>query len=919
MIGESINNRISKPKNKLNYLLYGSSIILLSLIIIVLLLSVKRTYQHNLENAEAIASSMSLFIPEKLFTQTKTVDTSEKIYNDIILGLSTYVSAEEDIAAVKIVYIKDYILQLLISTDPSDTSVDNVLYKTVYEQNMVNSSSLKLNELKNGKWLVAIPISDTDTNEVIGILSAEFYTQKWYEDFIKEVIWGLSISSIILIIWFGIINTSQKNIKLRLEKSQLLESENKLKESETMFRTIFNQAQIGISINTVNKNIVTDTGSVFTVNKAYEKITGYTKEQLRNIHWKDLTYKEDLSKEIQLMDDYLSNKIKGYVLEKRIILADGTISWTNIIISDLHITNGEDRKYICILKDISKRKLMEQSLQESERSKSILLNNIPGMAFRAKLDNNRTMEFISEGCYDLTGYKSDYFLNKKDMSYYSIIDNKYLETVKRNWQKSILYKTRCSLEYEIRTASGKKKWVFEQGQAVYNDNGEAEIIEGLVIDINARKEHELRLRYINDHNQLTGINNKKYFQDLIDKEIEEGISGSKAVLLLNLRNFSLLNVIYGYTHAESIIKELANDLQLLCENRCQIFHISVDRFILYCKGYSDKNELEQIAVNIITMLDNKFITKTMGGSIGVYILSLFESDVDLIIKKASIAADNADRNNVFSFMFFDDVMEKQIIREAMINNELANAIYENDQNKLHTVFQPIVDINTNKIIEFETLARFNSDKLGLVPPNEFIPIAEEKQMIVPMSKIIMEQAFTFLKKLLDNNLDIIISINLSAIQLLREEFIGGLADLVQRYDVPPSKICLEITETVIVENFSDINDKLFDLQQKGYSIAIDDFGTEYSSLSRESELHVNYIKIDKYFADKLLSIDMHQAITSDIISMAHKLGHVVVAEGIEYECQKEYLIDNNCDLMQGYLFSKPIKESDALILAIDNK
>src|SRR5690606_36624930 len=127
-----------------------------------------------------------------------------------------------------------------------------------------------------------------------------------------------------------------------------------------------------------------------------------------------------------------------------------------------------------------------------------------------------------------------------------------------------------SLEYEIRTASGKKKWVFDQGQAVYNDNGEAEIIEGLVIDINARKEHELRLRYINDHNQLTGINNKKYFQDLIDKEIEEGISGSKAVLLLNLRNFSLLNVIYGYTHAESIIKELANDLQLLCEIRCQI-------------------------------------------------------------------------------------------------------------------------------------------------------------------------------------------------------------------------------------------------------------------------------------------------------------------------------------------------------------
>lgn len=235
------------------------------------------------------------------------------------------------------------------------------------------------------------------------------------------------------------------------------------------------------------------------------------------------------------------------------------------------------------------------------------------------------------------------------------------------------------------------------------------------------------------------------------------------------------------------------------------------------------------------------------------------------------------------------------------------------------MFQPIVRLADDSIAGFETLARFNSEILGNVPPSEFIPVAEEKQLIVALSKKIIRHALEFIMLLEKEGADeLTVSVNISAIQLLREEFVGDIIDLVQEYAISPDKLVLEITESMLAQNYSEINDKLSLLQNAGFRIAIDDFGTGYSSLARESELNVNYIKIDKYFIDKLLLYDEDQVVTSEIISMSHKLGHYVVAEGIEYSCQKEYLMKYNCDFIQGYLFSKPLSMSDAILLIKKN-
>ncbi|MDD3777560.1 MAG: EAL domain-containing protein, partial [Actinomycetota bacterium] len=225
----------------------------------------------------------------------------------------------------------------------------------------------------------------------------------------------------------------------------------------------------------------------------------------------------------------------------------------------------------------------------------------------------------------------------------------------------------------------------------------------------------------------------------------------------------------------------------------------------------------------------------------------------------------------------------------------------------------ILDLKSNQICGFEALARLNSNQLGVVSPLEFIPIAEETKLIIPLGDKIIIKALNFLNKLRDNGYDLLtVSINISAIQLLRLDFRDKLFVKINEAQVRPEKISLEITESVFTSNYEEVNRVLGDLKDSKINIAIDDFGTGYSSLARARGLKVNCLKIDKSFIDSLMDLNTGDAIAGDIISMAHKMGHCVIAEGVEHDKQKQYLQSSGCDRMQGYLISKPLDEEAAI-------
>ena len=216
---------------------------------------------------------------------------------------------------------------------------------------------------------------------------------------------------------------------------------------------------------------------------------------------------------------------------------------------------------------------------------------------------------------------------------------------------------------------------------------------------------------------------------------------------------------------------------------------------------------------------------------------------------------------------------------------------------------------------FEALARLKMKSLGPISPIEFIPIAEKTKLIIPIGEKVMLSTLRFLRRLAEQGIDdIVISVNISAIELLQPDFAGRLLGLIGSMRVDPACVGIEITETVFAADYEEVNRVIQRLREAGIHLSIDDFGTGYSSLAREEELKVHCLKIDKHFIDRLLEPELDRAITGDIISMAHRLGHCAVAEGVEVEAQKQYLIVHGCDRMQGYLFSRALDEDDALAL-----
>jgi EAL domain-containing protein (putative c-di-GMP-specific phosphodiesterase class I) len=349
-----------------------------------------------------------------------------------------------------------------------------------------------------------------------------------------------------------------------------------------------------------------------------------------------------------------------------------------------------------------------------------------------------------------------------------------------------------------------------------------------------------------------------------------------------------------------------------------LFSAYENSFIFYVKSYETINVLEDFCRAISDTLKSVLAAEGIAYGIGVYVIDNAKRlDAEQILKNlmmiSEIAMSNQDRG--LQTHYFDESIERQILRDLQLRNELDNVCAENHDGGLFLQFQPIFDLPTNRICGFEALARLRSDTLGLVPPLEFIPMAEKTKLILPIGDKVMLQALRFLKELEFQGFpDICMTINVSVLQLLQGGFCTSLFEKLQRLDISPDRIGLELTESIFASDYLEINRTLAILKNAGMHIAIDDFGTGYSSLAREWELNVDCLKIDKSFVQNLMDFPPEKSIISDIISMAHRFDHYVVAEGVEYESQRDLLKQWGCDKIQGYLISRPLDPEGAIKL-----
>ncbi|NMB21146.1 MAG: GGDEF domain-containing protein [Firmicutes bacterium] len=429
-----------------------------------------------------------------------------------------------------------------------------------------------------------------------------------------------------------------------------------------------------------------------------------------------------------------------------------------------------------------------------------------------------------------------------------------------------------------------------------------------------RKKQLLEMAY---HDSNSGLPNRR---KLINAVLENETPGT-ALLLAHIQNFDDINHIYGFHFGHALFRTIAHRVEAAFGQLHQVFHVAGNRLVFYVPESRTQEELATLAHEIIEVMEAAIADQELRHQLPVEVAIVEMPDPNVepekIFTQASVALLHAGKSDA-PYVFFTPDMEEQLLRSDVIERELRSLLgtpTSEHPRRLWVEYQPIVDLKTNQVVYFEALTRMHLPGLGRIPPPEFIEIAEGQQLAIQLGEWVLCESCNFLRQLQQQGFShVYVSINISAADLLHSGFVERITRLVEQHKIPPHIINLEITESMMMYGFDAANAVLQDLRTRGFRIAIDDFGTGYSSFARLEDLNVDIIKIDKSFVDKILTAEPHRLVIGDLVRMCHRLGMEVVAEGVEEERQRLYLVEQGCDLMQGYLFSKPIEPTQALEL-----
>jgi PAS domain S-box-containing protein len=912
------NNKGIKKTKAWHYIaLFAAVLIVMS--VLYLRFAWNRYEKNASKEAVMLAQSLeSLLHPEHIAELTGTTDDLDD--SDYIMSKKSMVNLVKTTNPIHFAYLlqerNGSIIILMDSEEPDsqDYSPPGQIYEEADESYFVpfTTGNTVLTDPVTDRWgtwiSVLVPVRDPSTDTIIAVLGIDYSEVEWYAKIRYQMIPDVFIVLSILLLFAAFLRT-------RFQKQQLKELSRKLAYDETIYRSVFEQAPVGIAIMSDKNFVVESEFGHSNINPMMEQILGRTSNELQNIQWTEITHPDDVEQDLKYFNELKNGTNLRYSMEKRYIKPDSSIVWTNMKVSKLQDLPTSGFFHVMLVEDITKRKSTEDSLEESERNKALLLSNLPGLAYRCNYDREGTMKYVSDGCFDLTGYSPESFLNNRDLAFNDIIAPEFREALWKEWERTIPHKIPYKCEYEIITATGELKWVLEIGEGVYNDKEEVVALEGIILDITDRKGFENKLKFFSEHDQWTGLYNRRYLINALIDESKSDSSQKRALISINLTPMQELSLRYGFNYSQELLKELAESLKNYISDKRQLFSTYEYRFVFYVKGYKDRDELTKFCEVLEKEMSPTLAAERINGGIGVIeINDKNRRDIEQLLKDLLIASEKAiSSDEEFHISFFDEKMAEEVSRADTIGIELSQIAETNSPDRLYLLYQPILDTLTNRICGYEALARLNSEKLGIISPLEFIPIAEKTKLIIPLGYEIITQALLFLKKLDDNGYGYLsVSINISAIQLTKKDFAKKLMSLVDEIQVNPNNVSLELTESVFASNFDEINSILLKLRIRGIKISIDDFGTGYSSLAREREIHANSLKIDKWFIHKLMTSEPDKTLVSDIISMGHKLGHSVIAEGVEYVKQFEYLKDHGCDKIQGYLISRPLDEEAAI-------
>ncbi|MFP4252661.1 MAG: EAL domain-containing protein [Guyparkeria sp.] len=568
------------------------------------------------------------------------------------------------------------------------------------------------------------------------------------------------------------------------------------------------------------------------------------------------------------------------------------------------VINGQIEAAYGIAKDVTLRNHQDRRMRTLERSVEA---SIHGVIIADARQPDQPIVYVNSAFTEITGYRADEVLGRNcrflqgeetdpgaiDQIRHGLAAREPVRVLLRNYRKD-----------------GSLFWNELHIAPVEDESGEITHFVGLQNDVSAHKSYEAQLAFNATHDALTGLGNRSLFEDRLRHTVEltRRRATRVAVLFIDLDEFKPINDSLGHAVGDKILIEVARRLEEQMRAEDTLSRFGGDEFVALLADIDGEDEALLVAERLLPEISRPYRIDEhelyLSASIGIAISEPGMENATSLIQQADMAMYRAKQQGRNTCQIFNEEIDSQVRHRVGLRNDLQEALENGD---FQVFYQPLVLGEERRIAGLEALLRWHHPTHGWVSPATFIPLAEETGQIIPLSEWVLERACRDMKTLVDHGLqEGRVAINLSPVQFNRPNFLATIRRMLEISGLPANRLELELTEGILMHETEAAIKTLHQLRESTISISIDDFGTGFSSLSYLKHLPIDKLKIDRSFIQGVEHCADDAAIVQGIISMAHHLGIKVVAEGIETEVQRDILVGWGCDILQGYLFAKPM-------------
>lgn len=665
--------------------------------------------------------------------------------------------------------------------------------------------------------------------------------------------------------------------------------------------------------------VVADSSGLLTyVSPAFDRILGSSGVQSQNRPAAEMVHPEDLALLRPSVENTLETEGQGVCTELRLRHADGTWRWFEATVTS-HLQNPKVRGIVGNLHDITARKQAEEALREAhERFRSAFENAPIGMAMvdldgRILRANAAYARILGRELTEVCGMNVNELTHPDDREASSIELRRLLAGDSEAYR----------LEKRYMHVDGHAVWVSINVSCVRDNDGTPLYTLGHTEDITERRELRERLAHAAIHDPLTDLPNRVLFIDRLETALSRGLRHARqvAVIYLDLDRFKLVNDGMGHGAGDRLLEVVADRLLAAVRPSDTVARFGGDEFVVLCEEITDKAVAVEVAERLMTVLSDPveldegeiFVT----ASVGLAISGCLGDSAISLLRDADTAMYLAKERGRSRIEIFHQQSHAEVFEQMTMRNELHRAL-ERGEFLLH--YQPIIELSSSAVIGAEALVRWQHPTRGLLGPNQFISVAEDCGLIIPLGTWVLQEACRQAACWHDDARDsgrvpIEISVNVSARQLIGTGFVESVAAALTTSGINPGNLCLEITESMLMGDNRSSAEVLRSLRELGVQISIDDFGTGYSSLSYLKRFPIDSLKVDRSFVDGLGEDPDDSVIAGAVIALAHSLDLTAVAEGVETEIALEELRELGCDRVQGFLlgYPQPADELHAVI------